>query len=212
MPVYEGYGMTECGSVISLNRPGADLPGSVGQPLRHVQIEIDADREIHIRSRAFLGYLGITGGQAADKDTELTEFASGDLGQRDGNGFLHLAGRRSNLIITAYGRNIAPEWVEAALLAQPEIAQAIVTGEARPWLAALLVPQREADLTAAVARANATLPDYARIGDWLTCAPFTPGNGLATGNGRPVRAAILRQHADPLASLYTVKESAHVVL
>lgn len=212
VPVYEGYGMTECGSVISLNRPGAELPGSVGQPLRHVRIDIDADREIHIRNRAFLGYLGMTTNQAADKDTELTEFASGDLGQRDGNGFLHLAGRRSNLIITAYGRNIAPEWVEAALLAQPEIAQAIVTGEARPWLAALLVPQREADLAAAVARANATLPDYARIGDWLTCAPFTPGNGLVTGNGRPVRAAILRQHADAFASLYTVKESAHVVL
>jgi long-chain acyl-CoA synthetase len=212
VPVYEGYGMTECGSVISLNRPGAELPGSVGQPLRHVQIEIDADREIHIRNRAFLGYLGITTNQAESKDTELTEFASGDLGQRDGKGFLHLAGRRSNLIITAYGRNIAPEWVEAALLAQPEIAQAIVTGEARPWLAALLVPQREADLAAAVARANATLPDYARIGDWLTCAPFTPGNGLATGNGRPVRAAILGQHADALASLYTVKESTHVVL
>ncbi len=212
VPVYEGYGMTECGSVISLNRPGADLPGSVGQPLQHVQIGIDADREIHIRNRAFLGYLGITTNQVAGKDTELTEFASGDLGQRDGNGFLHLAGRRSNLIITAYGRNIAPEWVEAALLAQPEIAQAIVTGEARPWLAALLAPQSEADLAAAVARANATLPDYARIGDWLTCAPFTPGNGLATGNGRPVRAAILRQHADALACLYTVKESAHVVL
>jgi long-subunit acyl-CoA synthetase (AMP-forming) len=212
MPVYEGYGMTECGSVISLNRPGADLPGSVGQPLRHVRIEIDADREIRIRSRAFLGYLGITADQAAGKDMELAEFASGDIGQRDSDGFLHLAGRRSNLIITAYGRNIAPEWVEAALLAQPEIAQAIVTGEARPWLAALLAPQSEADLAAAVARANATLPDYARIGDWLTCAPFTPGNGLATGNGRPVRAAILRQHADALASLYTVKESAHVVL
>jgi long-subunit acyl-CoA synthetase (AMP-forming) len=212
VPVYEGYGMTECGSVISLNRPGADLLGSVGQPLRHVRIEIDADREIRIRSRAFLGYLGITADQAAGKDMELAEFTSGDLGQRDSDGFLQLSGRRSNLIITAYGRNIAPEWVEAALLAQPEIAQAIVTGEARPWLAALLVPQREVDLAAAVARANATLPDYARIGEWLTCAPFTPGNGLATGNGRPVRAAILRQHADTLASLYTVKESAHVVL
>jgi long-subunit acyl-CoA synthetase (AMP-forming) len=212
VPVYEGYGMTECGSVISLNRPGADLPGSVGQPLRHVRIEIDADRQICIRSRAFLGYLGITADQAAGKDMELAEFASGDIGQRDSDGFLHLAGRRSNLIITAYGRNIAPEWVEAALLAQPEIAQAIVTGEARPCLAALLVPQREVDLAAAVARANATLPDYARIGEWLTCAPFTPGNGLATGNGRPVRTAILRQHADALASLYTVKESAHVVL
>jgi long-subunit acyl-CoA synthetase (AMP-forming) len=182
-----------------------------------VRIDIDADREIHIKSRAFLGYLGKTADRKTDNDMEFVEFPSGDLGQRDDTGFLHLSGRRSNLIITAYGRNIAPEWVEAALLAQPEIAQAIVNGEARPWLSALLIPQRNAtgqlmDLAAGVARANATLPDYARIGDWVTCAPFTPGNGLATGNGRPIRAAILRQHADALDSLYTVKEPAHVVL
>jgi acyl-CoA synthetase (AMP-forming)/AMP-acid ligase II len=132
---------------------------------------------------------------------------------------LHLSGRRDNLIITAYGRNIAPEWVEAALLAQPEIAQAVVSGEARPWLSALLVAMPNADsttkttsLAAAVARANASLPDYARVADWLVCAPFTPGNAQATGNGRPIRAAILRQHADALASLYLAKETTDVVL
>lgn len=207
LPAYEGYGMTECGSVVSLNRPGTELSGSVGKPLRHVRMRIDAGHEIHIECRAFLGYLA---GTAPDN-----EFATGDLGRIDDNGFLNLSGRRDNLIITAYGRNVAPEWVEAALLAQPEIAQAVVTGEARPWLVALLVPAQGITpdaMAPAVARANATLPDYAQVGDWLACAPFSPANGLGTGNGRPIRAAIRQQHAAGIESLYTDKESTHAVL
>jgi long-chain acyl-CoA synthetase len=207
LPVYEGYGMTECGSVVCLNRPSinqasSNRPGSVGQPLPHVRLRVDADNEIHIESRAFLGYLGVPSPASGP-------YASGDLGHLDADGFLHLSGRRGNLIITAYGRNIAPEWIEAALLAQPEIAQAVVVGEARASLSALLVPQQaDTDLTAAVARVNAGLPDYARIGGWLACAPFSPRNGLATGNGRPIRAAILRQYDAALESLYSAKEPA----
>jgi len=209
LPAYEGYGLTECGSVVSLNRPGADQPGSVGRPLRHVRIRVDAGREIRIKSRAFLGYL------SGMETSEAGEFATGDLGHLNIAGFLQLSGRRKHLIITAYGRNVAPEWVEAALLAQPEIAQAVVTGETRPWLAALLVPAQGVepdDMDVAVARANATLPGYARVGDWLACAPFTVANGMATGNGRAVRGAIQQQHAAALESLYTFQESAHAVL
>lgn len=209
LPAYEGYGLTECGSVVSLNRPGAEQSGSVGRPLRHVRIRADAGREIRVESRAFLGYLD---GREIWPDGEFT---TGDLGHLNAAGFLQLSGRRKNLIITAYGRNVAPEWVEAALLAQPEIAQTLVAGEARPWLAAMLVPApgvESSGLVNAVARANATLPDYAQIGDWLFCPPFTVANGMATGNGRPVRAAILQQHATALESLYTLKESIHAVL
>lgn len=206
LPVHEGYGMTECGSVVCLNRPGANRPGSVGRPLPHVRLQVTANNEIHIESRAFLGYL-------AAAAPASTLHATGDLGQLDADGYLHLSGRRGNLIITAYGRNIAPEWIEAALLAQPEIAQAVVVGEARANLAALLVPQQaDADLTVAVARVNAGLPDYARIGAWLACTPFSTRNGLATGNGRPIRAAILRQFSSALESLYSAKEPADVVL
>ena len=213
LPAYEGYGLTECGSVVSLNCPGADRPGSVGRSLGHVDIQVDARGEIRIASRALLGYLhGATDAPASGSGNA---FKSGDLGHLDDAGFLHLSGRRKNLIITAYGRNVAPEWVEAALLAQPEIAQAVVAGEARPWLAAMLVPARDvepAGLTAAIARANASLPDYARVGGWLACVPFSLANGMATGNGRPVRAAILQEHAAAIDSLYTHKEPAHVVL
>jgi long-subunit acyl-CoA synthetase (AMP-forming) len=220
LPAYQGYGLTECGSVVSLNHPGDDSD-DVGQPLDHVSIRLEDD-EIRITARAFLGYIGDASMQVGAA-TESREFATGDLGHVDAHGHLHLSGRRKNLLITSFGRNIAPEWVEASLLAQPAIAQAVVTGDARPWLSAVLVPAAGVGpqaLAEAVARANATLPDYARVGNWVCSAPFTLQSGLATGNGRPVRAAILAQHAAALAALYTEsvneslaeKEPEHVVL
>ncbi len=211
LPAYQGYGLTECGSVVSLNRPGDD-GDDVGRPLDHVALRVD-DGEIVIAARALLGYLG----QDAAPSRAGGEFATGDLGHLDADGHLHLDGRRKNLLITSFGRNVSPEWVEATLLAQPEIAQAVVAGDARPWLAGLLVPMPgigDTQLAAAVARANAALPDYARVGGWIAVPAFSIGNGQATGNGRPVRDAILSAHESAIAALYenAAKEPDHVVL
>ena len=210
VPAYQGYGLTECGSVVSLNRPGDDGDG-VGRPLPHVQIKI-RENEIHVASRAFLGYLG-DAARCAKAD-----YATGDLGHFDDAGHLHLSGRRKNLLITSFGRNISPEWVEASLLAQPQIAQAVVAGDSRPALAAIVVPSpgvSYADMAAAIGRANATLPDYARLGGWIDAGPFTAQNGMLTGNGRPVRSAILDHYAAELAALYdeqSTQEPFHAVL
>jgi hypothetical protein len=94
---------------------------------------------------------------------------------------------------------------EAELLAQPEIRQAAVFGEGRPWLSAVLVPAPDAApaMAAAVGRVNATLPDYARIGGWVVArSPFTPADGRLTANGRLRREAILARHAAGLDALY----------
>lgn len=195
IPAYQGYGLTECGSVVSLNRPGDD-GDDAGRPLSHVKVLIDHD-EIRVATRAFLGYLG-----DAERDRHLP-FATGDLGHLTPEGHIHLAGRRKHLLITSFGRNVSPEWVESVLLAQPEIAQALVAGEAQAALSAVLVPlpgQSEASLHRAVGRANETLPDYARIGGWVAASPFTFQNGMATGNGRPVRSTILNHYAAELAA------------
>jgi long-subunit acyl-CoA synthetase (AMP-forming) len=208
IPAYQGYGLTECGSVVCLNRPGDDGDG-VGRPLDHVAVHVE-DAEVRVAGRAFRGYLGA----GANAGRGQPAFATGDLGRIDADGQLHLAGRRGNLLITSFGRNVAPEWVEAALLAQPAIAQAVVTGDARPWLAAVLVPAPGHDgdaLARAVAAANARLPDYARLGGYTIAAPFTLRNGQATGNGRPVRAAVLDHHAAAVAAVYNRKEAAHAV-
>lgn len=202
IPAYQGYGLTECGSVVSLNRPGDDAD-DVGRPLEHAEIRV-SDGEVLIRARAFLGYAGTNLSPSSD------EFATGDLGEITDNGHLRLAGRRKNLLITSFGRNISPEWVEAVLLAQPAILQAVVGGDAQATLNAVLVPLPGAgdeELAAAVAVANQHLPDYARISHWQRSAPFSAANGLATGNGRPRRDAILTRFAADRAAFLQQQET-----
>ncbi len=200
LPVFEGYGLTECGSVVSLNRPGANRPGSVGQPLPHARVAI-VDGEIRVDGVRCLGYLGEAGPPPG-------AIATGDLGHLDEDGYLHVTGRRKHVFITAFGRIVSPEWVESELLQHPAIAQAIVWGEARATNLAILWPRRadldDASLARAVDEVNAGLPDYARIGEVIRAPrPFTVADGLMTANGRPRRDAILARHADAIAALST---------
>jgi len=192
LPVYEGYGLSECASVVALNTPAARKAGAVGRPLAHLTVEIAPDGEIVVGPHPFLGYAGGA--------LNTGEVRTGDLGAFDADGFLRIEGRRSNTIITAFGRNVAPEWVESELLAQPEIRQAVVFGEAQAALGALIVPllpdMGEAAIAQAVARANQTLPDYAQVKRWRIRAPFDPAAGELTNNGRPRRAVLLSRHRD----------------
>lgn len=188
IPAYQGYGLSECASVVALNRPGAHRAGSVGRPLPGVGVTVDAHGEILVRNQCMHGYLGDPPGRTA-------VVATGDLGHLDDDGFLYVTGRRKNVFITSYGRNVAPEWPEAELLAQPEIAQACVFGEARATNTAIVVPAGAAVTASAIAnaveRANAALPDYARVADWIVAdEPFSPANGLATATGKPRRQDI----------------------
>nr|WP_255680754.1 AMP-binding protein [Azonexus sp. R2A61] len=206
IPAYQGYGLTEAGSVTCLNRPGDDGDG-VGRPLGHARVVADA-RELYVETRAFLGYAG----QPAPPPAA---FPTGDLGDIDNRGHVHLAGRRKNLLITSFGRNISPEWPEALLLGDPRILQAVVVGDGKPAPVALLVTMpglATAQVDALLAAVNAQLPDYARLAGWQAVPPFTPVNGLATGNGRPVRERIIDHHAAAIAAIYANKETPHVLL
>jgi long-subunit acyl-CoA synthetase (AMP-forming) len=201
LPVYEGYGLSECGSVVCLNTPGNHRRGSVGRPLPHLQVRLDDEKQIIVRNAGMLGYLGDEPALRGD------EIATGDLGSIDTDGFVHVHGRLKNLLITSLGRNVAPEWVERELQHEPEIAAALAVGEARPWLTALICPtpagNSEARIDAAVARANRRLPDYAQVRSWaLATEPFTFANGSLTANGRLRRAHILGVNEGVIRQLY----------
>lgn len=190
IPVYEGYGLSECASVVALNTPHAERPDTVGRILPHLTVTIADDGEIVIGPAPFLGYVGAPAPTGPLK--------TGDLGRLDAEGFLTISGRKSNLLITAFGRNIAPEWVESELLAQPEIGQAVVFGEGAAELCAVIVPSRgdlpPAALQAAVSRANAQLPTYAQVTRWQGSRPFDLARGELTGNGRPRRGVLRETH------------------
>ncbi|MDH0747169.1 AMP-binding protein [Pseudomonas sp. GD03842] len=192
IPVYEGYGLSECASVVALNRPEAHRPGSVGKPLPHVQLRLAEDGEVLIACSGMLGYLG-------DTQPVPQWWPSGDLGEWDADGFLHLHGRKKAQFVTSFGRNVSPEWVEAELTQRGHVGQAFVYGEAMAHNHALIWPLRpettDLQIAETVAMANEGLPDYARVHGWTRLEqPFSPGNGMATANGRPKREAILAHY------------------
>ena len=197
LPVFEGYGLSECSSVVCLNTPAARRIGTVGQPLPHLDVSLAADGEVLVRGPRYLGYLG-------DAAPEGEWLATGDLGHWE-DGFLVLHGRKKHQFITAFGRNVNPEWVEAELVQQLPIAQAWLHGEALAVNVAVIVP-RSAQVTheqlqAAIDHVNAGLPDYARVHRWLPASePFCEANGLATSNGR-LRRAALTEHYLPAIEL-----------
>jgi long-subunit acyl-CoA synthetase (AMP-forming) len=198
LPVFEGYGLSECASVVCLNRPGAQRKGSVGCVLPHTALAVSRSGELLVEGPRFLGYVG-------DSPPAPGPWPTGDLGRIDGDGFVYVEGRRKAIYITAWGRNVSPEWIEAELTQHPRIAQALAWGEGRARAVAVLVPRdaatSAAELERAVTEVNAGLPDYARIGTVLRAdEPFSAANGLLTGNGRLRRAALLTRYGAALAA------------
>jgi long-chain acyl-CoA synthetase len=199
LPVFEGYGLTECASVVCLNQPGAQRAGSVGRPLPHARLVVE-DGELLVDGVRALGYLG-------GEPLPAGPVRTGDLGHVDADGFVHITGRRKNVFITAFGRNVSPEWVESELLQHPVLAQAVVWGEAQADNVAVLWPRRadtdDAVIARALAEVNAGLPDYAQVSRFVRAsAPFTAVDGLLTANGRPRREAILSHYQAEVDACY----------
>ena len=198
LPVFEGYGLSECGSVVCLNTTQAVRLGSVGRALPHVSLSRDVRGELHVSGWVMSGYLGDA---HADGPQDI---ATGDLAEIDADGFVYIRGRLRNLFITSFGRNVSPEWIERELAHEPPIRHALALGEGCPDVRALVCPaRREVDQTTivhAVERANERLPDYARVRH-VVRMPETPSlsNGLLTANGRLRRERVLERFGALLA-------------
>jgi acyl-CoA synthetase (AMP-forming)/AMP-acid ligase II len=193
LPAYEGYGLSEACSVQTLNLPGADCPGSAGRPLPHARVRVTAQGEVEIAGNHAYGYLD-------QRFPDREWLPTGDLGYLDEQGFLHIQGRKGNVLITSFGRNVSPEWIELRLMNSASIAHAVVLGDGEPVLGAVIWPAGGAGDTAieaCVKCVNQALPDYARIGPWMLArAEFSAASGLTTANGRPRRHAVFQMHPD----------------
>lgn len=135
--IFEGYGLTETSPTLTVNRADAWKPGTVGTPLAGTTIRIADDGEILAKGpQVFSGYWHNDHATAETFDDEGW-FLTGDIGQLD-DGFVRITGRKKELIVTAGGKNVAPAPLEDRLRAHPLISQAVVVGDARPFIAALV--------------------------------------------------------------------------
>jgi long-chain acyl-CoA synthetase len=137
VPVFEGYGMTETSTVASANRADAFRFGSVGKPLPGMEVKIADDGELLLRGpNIFQGYF--KNEKATSETLEGGWLHTGDLGRVDDDGYIYITGRKKDIIITAGGKNITPANLENGLKQNRWISQAVVVGDRRPYLIALL--------------------------------------------------------------------------
>lgn len=229
--VMDAWGLTESVGVATVNSPATGFRlGSVGRPIESVRVRVADDGEVWLRGESvFGGYLRPDGSVHPATDAGGW-FATGDIGRLDEDGYLWITDRKKELIVTSQGKNVAPAPVENALKEHPIIGQAYVHGDRRPYLVALLVPDREtlpvwaasrgidtggdwgalvthpevaAEAERAVEAANARFSRAERV----RCHRLLPGEwGPDTGELTPsfkLRRRIVRErYADALAELY----------
>lgn len=192
IPIHEGYGLSECCSVVAVNRPGERCADTVGRPLAELTVSIE-DGEIVVDGPSITdGYLG--------QGPAQRPWRTGDLGTIDQNGFLKVYGRKDSLIVTSFGRNISPEWIETMLLGDPRVAFCAVAGHGESHLTAVIIPSRVgADWFAAASHADvldlisgccAGAPEYAVPRACIVVSLEEAVNYQLLTNGRPARKPI----------------------
>jgi len=142
IPIYEGYGLTETSPVIAANCPAAIRLGTVGRPIPGTEVRIVEDGEILVRGPGI--FQGYWNNPAATAEAMVDDwFKTGDIGVLDTDGFLAITDRKKDLIVTAGGKNIAPQNLENLFKTDKYLANAMVYGDRKPYLTALLVPNLE---------------------------------------------------------------------
>jgi long-chain acyl-CoA synthetase len=233
LPIYEGYGLSETSPVISVNTPEAVKMGTVGKPVAQVEVKIAEDGEILARGPNIMqGYWNLPEATAEAIDQEGW-FHTGDIGELDAEGFLRITDRKKELIINAYGKNIAPAPIENSLKSSRYIGQAVVIGDRRKFLSTLLVPDFDAlkswaakngvagDVPAIlkdpkvralyeseVQAVNKGLAHYEQISAWeLLPADFTLETGELTPTQKVKRRVVYKKYADVIDQLYARAEA-----
>jgi len=202
--IMQGYGQTEAGPVISANPPDAIRIDTVGRVLQDVELRLAEDGEILVHGDLVMdGYWGLPDATAAAiRDGWLH---TGDIGTLDDEGYLRITDRKKDMIVLSGGENVSPAKIEGMLMAEPEISQAVVAGDGRSSLTALVVPADGYDDVAAalaVTRVNHRLSVTERIRKHAVVAAFTVENGLLTPTQKIRRMLVIRANSETLARLH----------
>jgi long-chain acyl-CoA synthetase len=224
----QGYGQTESAPVVSVNYPSSGIKlDTVGPPLRGVEVRIADDGEILVR-----GELVMLGYWRNPEETAKTIvdgwLHTGDIGELDERGRIRITDRKKDIIVNDKGDNIAPQKLEGMLTLQPEIAQAMVSGDKRPYMVALIVPDAEWALDwarandeafdlpalqqlpafrtavrAAIDRVNQDLSVTERVRQFTFAdEPFSTANAMMTPSLKIRRGPIRERYGERLAALY----------
>jgi len=206
LPLYEAYGMSECG-VIASNTPTHNKPSSVGRVLSEGSVYLLDDGEIvvHRNNLPTMGYWDRTGEQGKSTYLEPNTVATGDIGRFDEDGYLYLVGRKKDIIITQQGYKLHPETLEGQINRSPDVEHAVVFGNDLPYLSAVISVQGPItdDLRSRIEshldQINATLPAAGRIVRFfITDEQFTMQNGFMTRTLKLNRAALFKHFAKEL--------------
>jgi long-chain acyl-CoA synthetase len=228
--IVEGYGLTETTAAAAVNRPGRNKIGTVGQPLPGVSARISEDGEILLAGvNRFVGYWH-NDGATAEALTPDGWLRTGDIGELDDEGYLRVTGRKKELIVTAGGKNVAPAVLEDRVRAHPLVSQALVVGDGRPYVAALITldpeavrpwlvrrnrpadtslahltddPDLLAELQAAVDDANKAVSRAESIRKFRVLdTDFTEQSGYLTPSLKLRRNVVTKDFADEIDALY----------
>ncbi|MBF8193483.1 long-chain fatty acid--CoA ligase [Nonomuraea sp. K274] len=219
--VFEGYGLTETSAPCTVNMPGGNKIGTVGKPLPGVTLRIGDDGEILAKGRnIFPGYWqnDVATAEVIDPDGW---FHTGDVGELDADGYLRITGRKKEILVTAAGKNVAPGPLEDALRAHPLISQAMVIGDGRPFVAALVTldpeampagasvtdlradPKVLAEVQGAVDRANLMVSKAEQIKKFtILDTDITEDSGHLTPTLKVKRNLVTRDFAKEIDELY----------
>ena len=231
IPILEGWGLTETAAPVTINTLTNRRIGTVGRPMPGTYVRIDDDGEILVRGPGvFAGYYKDESASRA-AFSEDGWFRTGDVGEMSRDGFLRITDRKKDLIITAGGKNIAPQMIEAQLKRDPMVGQAVVIGDNKPYLVALVgidaeardhlaevhglskattveeiaqVPAVRSALERHIAAVNASLPRFEQVKKWdLLPAEMTIDSGELTPTLKVKRRVVHTRYADRIARMYS---------
>jgi long-chain acyl-CoA synthetase len=229
--VLEGYGLTESSAASVVNSPTLVKPGTVGRPLPGTAVRISEDGEIQLKGEGIFTKYWQNETATGEAIDDQGWFATGDLGELDGDGYLKITGRKKEILVTSGGKNVAPSVIEDRIAAHPLVGQALVVGDGQKYIAALITidadyftywkstagkdanatvsdladdPDLTAEIQKAVDEGNLAVSQAESVRKFRVLdTEFNPENGYLTPSLKLKRNIIMKDFAKEVDALYS---------